>query len=378
MKVTPKPAICSELKGPIGRLIFSHHRSGHVVRRPWTISTPPTAPQITHRQAVADSHALWSSVPSDVLLAWQLYTAPLNYSPFCAWGSYNIVPLKTAALTTLCPSVTTAKHLWTLNAVPGADNEIDLTWVYTGSAGTDAVLICYRELPSLHWVLFDTVNADDRAATITALAPASDYEVAIVCRNAAHSQWDRALHAFTHPGRPMIYQEYYPNSALCSACHWNTADPLGAALVYPRGHSYTQDELNTISLDDENTVDCQTQPPPPWDQAVHTLRFHIDQDWEAVEAFVLYFRYWLGNGENISLAVYDWGDPAHFDYAYGAANPPEPGFKYFPWTSADPPRDGPPFYVLSPGYIYFRVYNTSSWDQWTKINQAILRIWYFA
>ncbi|MBA7620226.1 hypothetical protein ES703_27571 [subsurface metagenome] len=374
MKITPKPGIISRLTGPVGHLRFSKQPSGHVVRRKWSISVPPSAAQVSHRAAVACSYSLYCSLPADLLIAWDLHSAPLNYSRFCDWGHYNIGPLSTGTPSCLCPHNPDWHKLYGVLFWTAHEGQIDVQWQYGGTPGTGRILMFCRPLPSCQWTLYDTVNADLTEATYEDLDPSKTYECALVLRNVAKTLWDKAEHDILDPGQPLIWTPYYPNSYGCSACHWGATDPATDALVYPRAHSYTQPELDEITTMNQQSVDRQNEPPPPWTKATHSLRFMVHQHYEAIERIHFFVRWYNAMGHGMQAWIRDWKPPEHFDEILDASLPGSPGWRQASLYLWGPAKTDDHLYVAGTGCIHFRVSNNDEPDWWTKIDNAYCRV----
>lgn len=374
MKVTPEPAIATRLTGPVGRLIFQKQPFGHIVRRPWVISAPPTAAQISHRAAVACSYSLYCSLPDDLLLAWDFHSEPLNYSRFCDWGHFNIGPLSAGTETLLAPGRPDWQKLMGVLFFTGDEGQIDVQWAYGGTPGDGRILMFCRPLPSCEWTLYDTVDADDVAATYEDLDPSKTYECALVLRNVAKTLWDKAQHDILAPGQALVWSNYWPNSTGCAACHWGATDPATQALSFPRGHTYTGAELDEVSVMNQQSVDRQNQPPPPWTKATHTYRFIVDQHYEAIERIHFSVTWYNAMGHGMQAWLYDWKTPAHWDEILDAGFPGSPAWRGASLYIWGPAHSDDHLYVAGTGCIYFRVSNNDEPDWWTKIDDTYCRI----
>ncbi len=200
MKVTPNPALITGISGTIGRLRFSTSKGTITARRPWTMSAPVTSAQAKQRQAVADSHTLWTTLPDSAAPAWPAFAATLGYSAYAAWNGFNIVALRDDTLTTLTPPHPTYQPVSAQSWGDGAIGAIRATWSYAGPATTNYVTLYYRRHSVLQWTEGPTVWAEALAASLTGLDAGVDYEVALIPWRTVAGPYQGSTHDIRQPG----------------------------------------------------------------------------------------------------------------------------------------------------------------------------------
>ncbi|MBA7530922.1 hypothetical protein ES705_23133 [subsurface metagenome] len=200
MIVTPNSALITDLRGSVGALRFQRHYRRHLARRRWTIRAPATDAQTAHRLCVARAAALYGSVKALVYPAWLAYAAGQAYGPFACWQALNITSVRLDLATCVAPPNAVYAPITEPDCQPGLTGQIDATWTYAGPAATHYVALFVRATDAYEWTLFDTVDAEDQAPTITGLGPADPYEVALVAHTVDHLTFAEAYHELLDAG----------------------------------------------------------------------------------------------------------------------------------------------------------------------------------